>query len=80
MKSQEVFNKGQPQAQPAKAEPSKTEPPQNPAVSKKEAAKPSQKTLTTPRKNKGTDKCPRCGDTGFLGQCHSCSLGTGVGL
>ncbi|KAK6603428.1 hypothetical protein ACHAQE_010467 [Botrytis cinerea] len=80
MKSQEESNKGQPQAQPAKAEQAKAEAPTNPVASKKEAAKPNQKTPTTPRKNKGTDQCPRCGGTGFLGQCHSCSLGTGVGM
>ncbi|KAF7894113.1 hypothetical protein EAF00_007627 [Botryotinia globosa] len=80
MKSQEVSTKCQAQSQPAKAEQSKAEPKTNPAATKKEPAKPGQKTPTTPRNKKQTDKCPRCGDTGFLAQCHSCSLGTGVGL
>ncbi|KAF7959563.1 hypothetical protein EAE96_001179 [Botrytis aclada] len=80
MKFQEISNKGQPQSQPAKAEQPKTESKTNSAVSEKEPARPDQKAPTTPRKRNGTDKCPRCGSTGFLGQCHSCSLGTGVGL
>ncbi|KAF5867997.1 uncharacterized protein Bfra_007193 [Botrytis fragariae] len=80
MKSQEVSNKGQPHSQPAKAEQPKAEPKTNPTASKKEPARPDQKNPTTPRNKKETDKCPRCGGTGFLAQCHSCSLGTGVGL
>ncbi|KAF7926725.1 uncharacterized protein EAE97_010234 [Botrytis byssoidea] len=80
MNSQEVSAKGQSQSQPAKAEQPKTEPKTNPAATKEEPAKPGQKTSTTPSNKKQTDKCPRCGRTGFLAQCHSCSLGTGVGL
>ncbi|TGO34810.1 hypothetical protein BHYA_0181g00100 [Botrytis hyacinthi] len=80
MKSQEVSTKGQPQSQSAKAEQPKAEPKANPTASKGDPARPSQKTPITPRNTKETDKCPRCGGTGFLAQCHSCSLGTGVGL
>ncbi|KAF7896825.1 uncharacterized protein EAF01_009228 [Botrytis porri] len=80
MKSQEVSNKGQPQFQPVKVEQPETAPKTNPATSKKEPAKPDPKNPTTPRNERVSEKCPRCGGTGFLGQCHSCSLGTGVGF
>ncbi|THV49196.1 hypothetical protein BGAL_0207g00170 [Botrytis galanthina] len=80
MKFQEVSTKGQAQSQPAKAEQPKAETKTKSAASKEEPAKTRQKTPTSPRNKKETDKCPRCGGTGFLAQCHSCSLGTGVGL
>ncbi|KAF7934790.1 uncharacterized protein EAE98_002835 [Botrytis deweyae] len=80
MKFQEVSTKGQSQSQPAKAEQAKAEPKTNPADSKEEPAKPGRKTPATPRNKKETDKCPRCGSTGFLAQCNTCSFNTGVGL
>ncbi|ESZ95836.1 hypothetical protein SBOR_3778 [Sclerotinia borealis F-4128] len=49
---------------PAKADP----------TPKTETATPEQKAPANPKK-KETDRCPRCGATGFLGECQLCSLG-----
>ncbi|KAJ8059136.1 hypothetical protein OCU04_012111 [Sclerotinia nivalis] len=82
MKSKEVLCKGQPQSQPAKAEPNaerKTEPKANSAASKEETAKTEQKEPASSSK-KEMDTCPRCEATAFFGACYSCSYNTGVGL
>ncbi|KAF7871897.1 hypothetical protein EAF04_004004 [Stromatinia cepivora] len=82
MKSKEVLCKGQPQSQPAKAEPGAecgTGPKANSAAPKRETVKPEQKEPAS-SSTKEMDICPCCEATAFFGACYFCSHNTGIGL
>ncbi|KAA8570305.1 hypothetical protein MFRU_005g03880 [Monilinia fructicola] len=64
----------EPKAKQPKTEESKTDSP----APKQDAAKP--KEHKAPAGRRQTESCPRCCSTGFLGACHTCGWGTGIGM